>query len=100
MITSLVAAAFRNAVMFFLSQEMRTLMSNMLSRVWAAVQVVLAKYPAAVPAVAVVIANLLAKFGFHASVTQIAVAVSAIAVFVGALVHRAVKAQARKSTSN
>lgn len=95
MLTSVLLTALRGAVVALVSQGARNAMSNALKRVWAALQVVLARFPQAAPAAAVVLAGVLARYGFHVSVTTLLGVVSAVEVFLSALASKSAKAVAR-----
>lgn len=60
---------------------------NQVKRIVKALLALLARYPAAVAAVLNVAVALAARFGFHASATELAVIVSAVAAILGAYVH-------------
>ena len=86
----------RNAALSSLSIGVRNAVSAIAKRLYAALQALLAKYPALVPSAAVVVASFLARFGFNVSATTLVVIASAVAVFIGGLAHQSAKAAARK----
>lgn len=95
--STILLIALRSAVVNLISQGAQSQVKKLLARLYAAVQVVLAKYPASIPALSVAVSALLARYGFSVSSTTLAVISTAVAVFVGALVHKSGKAVARKS---
>ena len=94
--TAFLLLLLRNAALSALSIGMRNAVSSLARRLYAALRLVLAKYPALVPSAAVAVASVLARFGFNVSATTLVVVVSAVAVFLGGLAHGASKAEARK----
>lgn len=104
MFTSLILAGLRTAALRLISQGAQAVIKKYLKQALAVVQAVLAKYPTAGPAAAVVVSSLLAKLGFDVSATTLMFVASAVAVAVAALVRGSVKASAKRaaaeSTSN
>lgn len=94
--STILLIALRGAVVNLISQGAQNQVKRLLARAYAAVLVVLAKYPASIPALCVAASALLARYGFSVSSTSLALIASAVAVFVGALVHKSGKAVARK----
>jgi hypothetical protein len=99
MFGSLILMGLRYAVLGLISQGVQAVIKKFLARALVVVQAILAKYPTAGPAVVVVVANVLARYGFHVSVTALMVVASAVAVAVAALVRGSVKAVAKRAAA-
>ena len=97
--TTLLIVALRSAVINLISQGAQAQVKKLIARVYAALQELLAQYPASIPALCVAVSSLLAGFGFNVSANTLAVIASAVAVFVGALVHQSGKAVAARKPS-
>lgn len=89
MLSQFLLIAFRNAVMFLISQTMRSVMSSILKRVLAAVQSVLAQYPLLASWVLSAAVAALARFGLNVSEDQLVVIVSAALALVNSLIRHA-----------
>jgi hypothetical protein len=94
-VNAILLLVFRSALVNLLSQGAQVQVKKLLAKLYAALQVVLVKYPVSIPALCVTVSSLLAGFGFNVSPTTLAIIASSVAVFVGALVHQTGKAAAR-----
>lgn len=101
---ALILLGLRYAVLGLISQGAQAVIKKYLAKALAFAQAILAQYPTAGPALAVVLSSVLARFGFDVSSTTLMYVASVVAVAVAALVRGSVKATAKraaaKSTSN
>jgi hypothetical protein len=69
-------------------------------KIWTALAGFVKRYPAAVAAGLNVVVVVAAKFGFHVSVTTLAVIASAVAAVLGAWVHTRVSPVKKKAAAS